>query len=188
MDTREDIEKLDMKIKRLKVEYDQYFMRALKREPLSLRQEVERIIVRYAEANITNTAQKFRYQNLAQKYGVYKQHWANVLKAKEDGRYVKKAGGWSVLKKEAEGEGQDLEEKMPFRSGEDDSLLSVYNAYIEARTCLGQPFKGITFERFKDKIEENLRKAEDQYSTKDLELRVVVKDGKVSVRIFPRKG
>ena len=93
MGIQEDMTILDSKVARLKVEYEQYFMRVVKREPLQMREEVERIIREYSNKSISNTSQKFRFNSIVAKYNSYKQYWTRTLRAIEDGTYVRRAEG-----------------------------------------------------------------------------------------------
>lgn len=87
MGLKEDIDLLDSKIARLKTDYEQYFMRLVKREPAKLREEVERLVLLYSNKSLTNTTLKFRYNTLVAKFSSYKQYWTRVLRAIDEGTF-----------------------------------------------------------------------------------------------------
>ena len=51
----DELQLLEIKIKQLKMEYEQYFMGSRPREPIMTRGEVQKIRARYANAPIQNT-------------------------------------------------------------------------------------------------------------------------------------
>ena len=60
----EAIALLDAKLNRLKTVYEQYFLRIVKKEPLTLRGEVERLIRACNSHPIHNTATKFKLNTI----------------------------------------------------------------------------------------------------------------------------
>jgi hypothetical protein len=82
----EDLSQLESDIRRLKIEYEQYFGGGRQRPPSDTQWRVEQMIKRYADrmAEI-NFAQRFRYNNLAQTYAKYQDMWRKKLAQKESG-------------------------------------------------------------------------------------------------------
>ncbi|MBI5903618.1 MAG: hypothetical protein HZB84_09075 [Deltaproteobacteria bacterium] len=182
MGLREDIDILDAKVARLKVEYEQCFLRVIKREPLPLREEVDRMVLFYSNQNITNTSLKFRFNSIISRYNSYKQYWTRVLRAIEDGTYWRKAeGGFEGVAAPVREAGQAA------RHTPDVEINDVYKRYIEARKACNEPVDGITYEMIASTIEQHRRKIESQYKTKDLELKVYIKDNKARLAISPKK-
>lgn len=192
MGDREDIEILDSKIARLKVEYEQYFMKVLKREPQKLRDEIEKTILLYSNKTITNTSLKFRYNSTVSKYNSYKQYWTRVLRSIEDGTYVRKAESapaQAVSKpKQVDGERKEQVRAAGLVEKEANGLSDVYSRYIEARKECKEPTEGITLEGLAKTIEQYKKKVEEQYKTKDVDLKVYIKDGKAKLAITPKKA
>ncbi len=91
MSVKKDIELLDSKVTRLKVEYEQYFMRILKLEPMKLRDEVERIIRYYSTSQIGNTSLRFKFNSVVSRYNSYKQYWARTLREIDQGTYKRRS-------------------------------------------------------------------------------------------------
>ncbi len=180
---REDIEALDAKVSRLKVEYEQYFARTLKREPVKLRDEIDRTILRYTNQRITNTALKFRFQNIVSKYNAFKQYWNRVLKAMEDGTYHR-ASEVSPIRSESVKESRPV---PPDRSREEDRIERLYKEFIEARKRCREPVEGISVEALKKTVENQKKRLETKYGAKELDFRVYIKDGKAKIAIKPKK-
>lgn len=185
MGDREDIELLDSKISKLKVDYEQYFMRVLKREPAKLRDEIDRLVLYYSTKNITNTSLKFKLNSVIGKYTSYKQYWTRVLRAIEEGTYYRKAEGAESLNgaRQAPPEPKNGRKEAANGNGE---VLEIYSKYIEARKECNEPTDGITVESLKKTIEQYKKKVEEQYKTKDVALKVYIKDGKARLSITPK--
>ncbi|MBI5643028.1 MAG: hypothetical protein HY954_06105 [Deltaproteobacteria bacterium] len=186
MGAKEDIEILDSKVARLKVEYEQYFMRVLKREPAKLRDEIERLILFYSNKNLTNTSLKFRYNSVVAKYNSYKQYWTRTLRAIEEGEFHRKAEAEEAMLK-GPGQAPVAASIRPEGEGRGGEIDEIYSKYIEARKACNEPTEGITPAAIEKTIQAYKKKVEEQYHTRDVELKVYIKDGKARLTIAPRK-
>jgi hypothetical protein len=187
MDAREDIDLLEAKLLRLKVEYEKYFMNILKREPQILRDEVERLIRRWSDKPITNTALKFKYQSLVARCSSLKYYWTRTLRAIEEGRYERRAEGGDIARTGSP-EPLGADPSMQASAPEDDgTMMEVYQKYLEARKKCKQPTEGITLEKLKSSIEKQKRKVENKYGTKDVDVKVYIKDGAARIAIVMKK-
>jgi len=83
----EELDELDQGLKRLRVEYDQFFLGILKRPPDVLQGRMQKIIVKYANENLRKTHQKFRFNQLNSKYQIYRQQWGRTMRQIESGTY-----------------------------------------------------------------------------------------------------
>ena len=191
---REDIDVLEAKVARLKVEYEQYFMRVIKMEPLKLREQVDRMVLFYSNQNITNTSLKFRFNGIVARYNSYRQYWTRVLRAIDDGTYWRKAeGGFedvvaALPVKQTVGVGAPPRESGPAaRHSPDGEISDVYRKYIDARKACNEPTDGITYDMIARMIERHRQQIESQYKTKDLELKVYIKDNRARLAISPKK-
>jgi hypothetical protein len=86
-----DIEKLvgemEIAVDRLRSLYEQYFMGIEKLEPTVVRKDLERRIQVLRKEQIRNTAQRFRFQMILQRYNTYQTHWQRVCREIENGTY-----------------------------------------------------------------------------------------------------
>ena len=83
----EELDELDQGLKRLRVEYDQFFLGILKRPPEVLQGRMQKIIVKYANQILRKTHQKFRFNQLNSKFQIYRQQWGRTLRQIESGTY-----------------------------------------------------------------------------------------------------
>lgn len=83
----EELDELDQGLKRLRVEFDQFFLGILKRPPEVLQGRMQKIIVKYANQNLRKTHQKFRFNQLNSKFQIYRQQWGRTMRQIESGTY-----------------------------------------------------------------------------------------------------
>ena len=81
------LEDLETRIERLRALYEQYFMGIEKLEPQIPRKEVERRITIFRKEQIRNTAQRFKFQTLIQRYNTMQQYWGRVVREIENGTF-----------------------------------------------------------------------------------------------------
>ncbi|MEE9613860.1 MAG: MXAN_5187 C-terminal domain-containing protein [Thermodesulfobacteriota bacterium] len=186
MSINEDIPLLDVKLTKLKVEYEQYFMHILKREPLRLREDVDRLVRRYSNVPISNTGLKYKYQSLVGRYISYKQYWARTIRAIEEGTYVRRAEGGGARgapppepTRSAE---KPVDPGMPGMPGMED----IYKKYLDARKECSESTDDVSYERIQKGVNQLKKKAENTYG-KDVEVKVYVKDGKATIGVVPKK-
>jgi hypothetical protein len=78
---------LEVAVDRLRSLYEQYFMGIEKLEPLVPRKDVDRRIHVLRREQIRNTALRFRFQMILQRYSTYEAHWQRICREIENGTY-----------------------------------------------------------------------------------------------------
>lgn len=81
------LDDLELRISRLKILYEQYFIGMEKAEPVVPRKEIMRIMQVLQSAQIRNTALRFRHNNLKQRWSTYITKWGRTLREIELGTY-----------------------------------------------------------------------------------------------------
>ncbi|MDP9148975.1 MAG: hypothetical protein M3O36_03395, partial [Myxococcota bacterium] len=81
------ISELELAVDRLRSLYEQYFMGIEKLEPAVARKDVDRRIYTLRKEQIRNTAQRFRFQMVLQRYNTYQSYWQRVCREIEGGTY-----------------------------------------------------------------------------------------------------
>lgn len=195
MGLKEDLDILDTKISKLKVDYEQYFAKILKREPTALKDEIERMILKYSNQSITNTSLKFRYSTLTSKYTSYKQFWNRILRQIEEGTYSRGAFGAKLPEMPVNVNGTpqqrpDATSTPPcgVKDGAPtnlDKFKSVYQQLIEARKACKESVEGMTYEKFTQALAQQTEKVKKDLQCKDIEYKVAVKDGKAKLTLIP---
>jgi hypothetical protein len=108
-DLEEILDELVKKMDRLKVLYEQYFMGIEKIEPQTARKEVTRKMLELTQLNIRNTAIRYRFNALNQKFGVYTTYWNRTLREIERGTYIRNV---ARVGREAIRRGQEIPEEV----------------------------------------------------------------------------
>ncbi len=85
----EVLKELALKIERLKQLYEQYFMGIERMEPMVARKECTRTILLLQQGYIRNTALRYRFNTMLQKWGSYTTYWSRTLREIENGTYVR---------------------------------------------------------------------------------------------------
>jgi hypothetical protein len=79
----EDLKHLEDGIRRLKIEYDIFFVGNRKKPPDELRMRVEKIAKRLAEATDMTISQRFLYNTLITRFYVYRDLWRRTQQEHE---------------------------------------------------------------------------------------------------------
>ncbi|MFQ5353522.1 MAG: MXAN_5187 C-terminal domain-containing protein [Thermodesulfobacteriota bacterium] len=185
----EKLDSLEAKITRLKQEYEQYFMRLLKREPIVRRKEVEGLILRYTNMTINNTADQFKLNCLLSRFNSYRQYWSRILRSMEEGTYVRRSEGSGLTSAaEAAATGEFTEEQGAGQGPEamKEELSPLYEKYINARKRCNAGVRGLSEEKFRASIKRARERIASTYNVKDTEVTVIEKDGQVKLAIRPR--
>ncbi|MGE0868889.1 MAG: MXAN_5187 C-terminal domain-containing protein [Kofleriaceae bacterium] len=85
----EMLDHLDTTLERLKVLYEQYFLGIQKQPPAHLHTDVERKIRELMQMQIRNTALRYRFATMQQKFGSYNSYWRRTLRQIENGTYAR---------------------------------------------------------------------------------------------------
>lgn len=107
------IGELETRVDRLRALYDQYFMGIEKLEPQVPRKDVDRRIQVLRKEQIRNTALRFRFQMIIQRYNTYQTYWQRICRQIEEGtfkRHVMLAQARSESRKP--GKKKDLEVEL----------------------------------------------------------------------------
>lgn len=185
-----ELEELEAKIKRLRVEYEQYFMRVLKREPLFVRSQVERTITFYSLQHITNTSAKFKFRNLADQYNAYKMYWNRTLKQIENGTFRRKGegseGGLAPKTTVATSTAAMRPVPRPANGNGETAMKELFTNYIDAKKELNENTDNITYDVLKKAVMKQREMAEKKFGTDDFDLAVRSQGGKVKIVLKKR--
>src|SRR5215813_6255099 len=88
-DVEEVLNDLEHKVERLKILYEQYFMGIEKIEPQTARKEIPRKVMELTQFEIRNTALRYRFHALNQKFGAYTTYWNRTMREIENGTYFR---------------------------------------------------------------------------------------------------
>jgi len=176
----EDLQLIDVRLKQLRNEYEQYFLGSRKREPQQLRGEVNKMVNYYTNVTIQNTGYRFKFNNLRSRYFSLRRHWDLTCRKIEEGRYER-----HLFKARIHEQGRDAGAPAQGSVPGQEPGSDLFDSYVAARQATGQGAEGLT----KDKLEALLQKQQaqicKQYGVAKVNFRVVVEEGKAKLKATP---
>ena len=85
MTTDEELNVLDTQLRRLKIEYEIYFSNPTKRPPTDIEWKVLSLLRKFSDGNRMSFSQRFRYNEVAQRYAIYSDLWRKKSRIREEG-------------------------------------------------------------------------------------------------------
>lgn len=187
-DLDDDLQLLDIKLKQVKNEYDQYFLGSRKREPQLLRGEVQRIITYYSNVPIQNTAQRFKFNNLRSRFFTFRRLWDDTLRKIEEGRYERHLFRANLRDRERNEAKQKVEERGIREESRGGSPADqLYARYVAAREKTGQGAAGLSREKLDALVKKQTAAIRSRYGVDKVRFKVVVEDGKAKLKAKPVK-
>src|SRR6266702_3510998 len=171
----EEIAKLDDNIRRLKIEYEAYFNGGLPRPPHETAFRVERTIKKYGDASKLNYGQRFRFNQLVQRYAVNNDLWRKRLKDKEEGR-----GRFRAQRREEEAvaTGGLVRVVCADPDNEKDKVEQLFKAVVAAKRQVGERVDNIDLVAFARLVTEQTRQIKKSLGWAKVQFSVAVEDGK----------
>lgn len=81
----EELNLLDQQLRRLKIEYDMFFNNPTKRPPTDVEWKVVSLIRKFSDGTRMSFSQRYRYNEMAQRYAVYSDLWRKKMRIREEG-------------------------------------------------------------------------------------------------------
>src|SRR5579884_4050233 len=81
----EELTLLESHLRRLKIEYEIYFSNPQKKPPSDLEWKVVSLLRKFSDGGHMNFSQRFRYNEMAQRYAIYSDLWRKKGRIREEG-------------------------------------------------------------------------------------------------------
>ncbi len=81
----EELTVLDSQLRRLKIEYEIFFSNPTKRPPTDIEWKVLSLLRKFSDGNRMSFSQRFRYNEIAQRYAIYSDLWRKKSRIREEG-------------------------------------------------------------------------------------------------------
>ncbi|HMH07958.1 MAG TPA: MXAN_5187 C-terminal domain-containing protein [Terriglobales bacterium] len=81
----EELSLLDSQLRRLKIEYEIYFSNPAKRPPTDVEWKVLSLLRKFSDGGRMSFSQRFRYNEIAQRYAIYSDLWRKKNRIREEG-------------------------------------------------------------------------------------------------------
>ncbi len=85
MTTDEELNLLDQQLRRLKIEYEIFFNNPTKRPPTDIEWKVLTLLRKYSDGGHISLSQRFRYNEMAQRYAIQSDLWRKKMRIREEG-------------------------------------------------------------------------------------------------------
>ena len=192
----EELSLLDSQLRRLKIEYEIYFNNPAKKPPTDVEWKALSLLRKFSEAKL-NFAQRYRYNEMAQRYAIYSDLWRKKSRIREEGYRRPQDALLSIqgLRHEEQepqpqvfGVGHaTVAAEKPFTmecsdaSAERDQVEKLYLALTAAKTKAGEAVSGNldSFAAFMQKKTDQIRK---QYGCHAVEYSVEMQEGQVRLK------
>ncbi|MBZ5721507.1 MAG: hypothetical protein LAO03_14100 [Acidobacteriia bacterium] len=199
----EELTLLDSQLRRLKIEYEIYFSNPTKKPPTDIEWKVLSLLRKFSDGSRISFTQRFRYNELAQRYAIYSDLWRKKSRIREEGYRRPQDALLSV--QGVRPEGHESEHRVygvghaaaaaaaapapeqPFTvecsdvRKEHAQVEKLFHALTEAKKKSGEAVSGNleSFETFVQKKTAQLRK---QYGCQSVEYTVEMQDGHVKLK------
>lgn len=188
----EELRMLDVKLKALKRDYEQYFLGSRPREPANSRAEMQKAMIRLSSGLIKNTGERFKFNTLNSQFLTYKRHWDDTLRRMENGTYKRHIFKANLHERER-GISEDPKPAANAtakakRGGDRGSDGDIFNSYIEAAKSCGQSTAGLTPAKLQAVMEKQAGAIKKKLGVKKVKFRVEVVDGKVKLKARASKA
>jgi hypothetical protein len=193
----EELSLLDSHLRRLKIEYEIYFSNPTKKPPTDLEWKVLNLLRKFSDGGRMSFMQRYRYNELAQRYAVYSDLWRKKGRIKEEGyrrpqdallavagvraeqtEPAHKAYGVAVANQTA---GDIFSVECSDAHAERGEVEKLFHALTDAKKKAGKDVSGSidSFASFVEKKTEQIRK---QYGCHAVEFTVAMQDGDVRLK------
>ena len=204
MTTDEELNLLDSQLRRLKIEYEIFFSNPTKRPPTDIEWKVLALLRKFSDGGRMNFSQRYRYNEMAQRYAIYSDLWRKKCRIREEGYRrpqdaLLSVQGVRIDEEEhkshhhhayglshAAAAGADAAASQPFTlhtvdQSEREQVERLYNTLVAAKKKAGENVTGTidSFTTFVQKKTEQIRK---QYHCENVEYSVEINEGHVKLK------
>src|SRR5437660_8625643 len=85
MTVDEELTQLESQLRRLKIEYEVFFNNPQKKPPSDLEWKVLALLRKFSDGGRLSFSQRFRYNEMAQRYAIYSDLWRKKSRIREEG-------------------------------------------------------------------------------------------------------
>jgi len=204
--TEEELELLDTQLRRLKIEYEIFFNNPAKRPPTDIEWKVLSLIRKFSDGTRMSFSQRFKYNEMAQRYAVQSDLWRKKMRIREEGyrrpyeamlsvqgvragqeREAKHHPVYGLSRSAESGVAETPGSDRPFSvqcSGalaEREQVESLYLALSEAKRKLGEEVSG-NLESFATFVRKKTSEIRKEHNCAAVVYSVEVQDGQVKLK------
>jgi len=194
----EELTHLDSLLRRLKIEYEVFFNNPTKRPPSDLEWKVLALLRKHSDGGRMNFSQRFRYNEMAQRYAIYSDLWRKKSRIREEGyrrpqdallsvqgvrvpeeHEPQRPTAYGVSASAKQPRSFTMECSDPGVQGE--QVERLYNALIAAKKKSGEAVTG-NLDSFSNFVKNKTSQIRKQYGCETVEYSVELQDGQVKLK------
>jgi hypothetical protein len=203
--TDEELNVLDSQLRRLKIEYEIFFSNPTKRPPTDVEWKVLSLLRKFSDGGgRMNFSQRYRYNEIAQRYAIYSDLWRKKSRIREEGYRrpqdaLLSVQGVRVAEDEhkphhpvygvsqaaaAAAAGTAPAPHFTLQSvdqGEREQVERLYNSLVAAKKKAGESVSG-NFDSFTTFVQKKTEQIRKQYKCDSVEYSVELADGHVKLK------
>jgi hypothetical protein len=205
--TDEELNLLDSQLRRLKIDYEIYFSNPTKRPPTDIEWKVLSLLRKFSDGGRMNFSQRFRYNEMAQRYAIYSDLWRKKSRIREEGyrrpqdailsvqgvRVMEETKPqhppvYGLAKAAAAPAGTASEspsQPQPFTlqsvETEREQVERLYNTLVAAKKKAGENVSG-NFDSFTTFVQKKTEQIRKQYGCQNVEYSVELAGGQVKLK------
>ena len=191
----EELTHLDSLLRRLKIEYEVYFNNPSKRPPADLEWKAVALLRKHSDGGRLNFSQRFRYNEMAQRYAVYSDLWRKKTRIREEGYRRPQDALLSVQGVRSSEEhtpkhhpvyGTKAAAPHAFtleysEASPKEEVERLYNALVAAKKKSGETVTG-NFDSFASFVKKKTNEIRKQHSCQAVEYSVELQNGQVKLK------
>jgi hypothetical protein len=207
--TDEELNTLDSQLRRLKIEYEIFFSNPTKRPPTDVEWKVLSLLRKFSDGGRMSFSQRYRYNEMAQRYAVYSDLWRKKSRIREEGYRRPQDALLSVqgvrtteedhkqhhpvygvshasaaAAGAGDGDGAVSSPRFTLHSvdqGEREQVERLYNTLVAAKKKAGESVSG-NFDSFTVFVQKKTEEIRKQYQCADVEYSVELANGHVKLK------
>jgi hypothetical protein len=201
--TDEELTVLDNQLRRLKIEYEIYFSNPTKRPPTDVEWKVLSMLRKFSDGGRMNFSQRYRYNEMAQRYAIYSDLWRKKSRIREEGYRRPQDAILSIQGVRAEEEhkpqhqvygvskaaaaGAVASQPITMHAGADgpegnrEQVERLYNTLVAAKKKSGENVSG-SLDSFSSFVQKKTAEIRKQYGCQDVEFSVELTAGQVKLK------
>ena len=207
MTTDEELTVLETQLRRLKIEYEVFFSNPTKRPPTDIEWKVLSLLRKFSDGGRMSFSQRYRYNEMAQRYAVYSDLWRKKSRIREEGYRRPQDALLSVQGVRVAEEDHKPQHhpvyglshaaaasaaaaSQPFTlhnvdQTEREQVERLYNMLVAAKKKAGENVTG-TFDSFTTFVQKKTAEIRKQYGCEDVEFSVELNHGQVKLKAKAR--
>jgi hypothetical protein len=208
----EELSLLESQLRRLKIEYEVYFSNPTKKPPTDIEWKVLSLLRKFSDGGRMNFSQRFRYNEMAQRYAIYSDLWRKKGRIREEG-YRRPQDALLSVQGVRPSEAHEPQHHPVYGVGhaasrtgtaaaqgtpsgpltvqcsdpraEGAKVQELYRALADAKTKAGEANTG-NFDSFQSFVQKKTDQIRKQYGCAAVEYSVDTQDGQVRLKVKPK--